>query len=115
MLHKGMSRQWALKNVLVVGELGKNITPSKLRRCRDFDEFLKAVEKEPSNISSFMISDEFSNPTLLGEIIAERARIRVSVHYFRMIKTSEIIADLGNSGNGSFENLRRNRETLFRE
>jgi hypothetical protein len=38
-----------------VGELGKNLTPSKLQRCRDFDEFLKAVEKEPSNVSSFMI------------------------------------------------------------
>jgi hypothetical protein len=34
-----------------VGELGKNISPSKLRRNKDFDEFVKGFGNEFGNKS----------------------------------------------------------------
>jgi hypothetical protein len=40
----------------IVGELGKNLSPSKLRKCQDSKEFMKACREDPSGSVSFVIS-----------------------------------------------------------
>jgi hypothetical protein len=39
-----------------IGELGKNLSPSKLRKCQDSKEFMKACREDPSESVIFMIS-----------------------------------------------------------
>jgi hypothetical protein len=56
-----------------VGELGKNLSPLKLWRYQDSDEFMRTGRKEPSEVFAFVISKKFANLPLLGEMIAERA------------------------------------------
>jgi hypothetical protein len=36
--------------------LGKNLSPSKLRKCQDSKEFMKACREDPSGSVSFVIS-----------------------------------------------------------
>jgi hypothetical protein len=56
---------------LRVGELGKNLTPSKLRICQDFDEFIETCRKEPSEDFVLVIFNEYANPLIMGETIVE--------------------------------------------
>jgi hypothetical protein len=56
-----------------VGEWGKNLSPSKLRRCHDSCGFGEADGKEPSEVFIFMVSEEFANLPLSDEKITERA------------------------------------------
>jgi hypothetical protein len=51
-----------------VGELGKNLSPSKLRKCQDSKEFMKACREDLSESFIFMISKKNST---MGEAIAE--------------------------------------------
>ena len=54
-----------------VGELGKNLSPSKLRICQDIGEFTDTYRKESSDDLAFMIFMEFANLLIMGETIAE--------------------------------------------
>jgi hypothetical protein len=46
------------EDMIFVGELGKNLSPSNLRRFWDYHEFGNMNEKGPSNAFCFVISEE---------------------------------------------------------
>jgi hypothetical protein len=55
----------------LVGELGRNLEPSKLRRYQDSDEFIETGREDPRKDYTLAISKKFANPQLLSETIAE--------------------------------------------
>jgi hypothetical protein len=60
-------------------ELGKNLSPSKLRRYHDSCEFGKASGKESREVFVFTVSENFANLLLSGERIAEKVLVRKTV------------------------------------